>query len=674
MRLTWGLSVGICFFSAVFFVYPAYSIDFGDDYTMLFDEDVPVTKTVNEVQPKEPPSQVKAPQPAPEKEKEKEATEAEEESFMEKILDTGKKKVEDVKQKVQQVAKPTKKVVKKKKGPQIDLLTKISKNMSFTPNEMRAWIANTPDINACFENGQTMLLLFVTRYTDVRSLNLLLENGADLQTHCTPRYEALLVAVTSNPSAAIIETLLNNGANLVDYDYENNTALMLAAAFNPSASVLNVLIDYGLKVNTFNKLGINALMLAAYENGRVPILQTLLDNEADVNAKDPFGHTALMAAALRGREDVIRYLIFRGADYKAVDNDGLSVLDYYHKRHYLQKLTYNAPKFRSPSEQMIWEFKFVAENHHRYNQALKQAIYAEDADKEVAAALENLADVDTLDDKGCTMLLAAARNGNGVSVIEKLIKARANVGATCLNGKNALMMLAEHSDTPEAAEENAEKAWLLIEAGLDINATDNSGSTAMIYAIHNRADNRFIQMLIEAGADLNVMNRYDESALWILVREERALDTLALLLQNGADANLKNKDGLSPLWYQLLSSRNDEVMKILLAGGADSNELSVNDEKPLWYAFSHAVSADVINGIIAGQEDLNIKNDEGDTPLLFAVKHEYPASVIKFMLERGADSSIPDAYGDTVYDLIKKHPYYKETQQRLTRDRVLEEW
>ena len=693
MRL-WGLFTGVCFFSAVAGIYPAYGINFGDDLTELFDpEDEYVSEPAPKPQPqvkkevKAPeevkvPEEVKAPEPKKEEVKAPETTkvpeaiqkEPQEESLVNKIFGTGKKKVDEVKQKVQQVTNPKKKVHKKRKGPQVDLLTKVSKNMPFTPNEMRAWIANTPDINACFENGQTMLLMFVARYTDVRSLNLLIDNGADLQTHCTPRYEALLVAVSSNPSAAIIETLLNNGANLVDYDYENNTALMLAAAFNPSASVLNVLIDYGLKVNTVNKLGFNALMLAAYENGHVPVLQTLLDNEADVNAKDPFGHTALMAAALRGREDVIRYLIFRGADYKAVDNDGLNVLDYYHKRHYLHTLAYDKPKFKSPSEQMAWEFKFVAQNHHRYNEALKEAIYAENAYQEVSLALQNLADVDTLDDKGCTMLLAAVKNGNDFSVIEKLVKSRANVSATCHNGQNALMMLAEHSDTEESAKENAEKAWLLIENGLDINATDNSGSTAMIYAIHNQADNHFIQMLIEAGADLNKVNKYGESAAWILVKEERALDTLAILLQNGADANQKNKDGLSPLWYQLLSSRNDEVMKVLLAGGADSNELNVDGEQPLWYAFSHAVSADVINGIIAGQEDLNIKNDEGDTPLLFAVKHEYPASVIKFMLAKGADPNVPDAMGNTVYDIIKNNQYFEETHQRIVRDKVLEAW
>lgn len=88
--------------------------------------------------------------------------------------------------------------------------------MDFTTEEMEAWIAQTADLNMCLDNGKTMLLYVVANSSNLDALRLLMEYGADVQTHCTPRYEALFIAAINNPSAEIIEMLINNGANLVE--------------------------------------------------------------------------------------------------------------------------------------------------------------------------------------------------------------------------------------------------------------------------------------------------------------------------------------------------------------------------------------------------------------------------------------------------------------------------
>lgn len=98
----------------------------------------------------------------------------------------------------------------------VDLLTKVRKGMDFTTEEMEAWIAQTADLNMCLDNGKTMLLYVVANSSNLDALRLLMEYGADVQTHCTPRYEALFIAAINNPSAEIIEMLINNGANLVE--------------------------------------------------------------------------------------------------------------------------------------------------------------------------------------------------------------------------------------------------------------------------------------------------------------------------------------------------------------------------------------------------------------------------------------------------------------------------
>lgn len=555
-----------------------------------------------------------------------------------------------------------------------NLLSKVKKGLPFTPDEMESWILNTKDINNCYENGQTMLLYVIARYKEIAPIRMLIENGADLQTHCNPRYEALFIAAINNPSAAVIETLLNNGANLIEQDLEQNTALMLAAAFNRSSKVLDILIDYGLKTNTVNKYGYDALMLAAYQNGRIPILQTLIDNGSDVNFRDREGHTPLMAAALHGRDEAMQYLIKRGADFNAKDNNGVSVLDYYNKRHYLKTLNFNSDNLVTPSQRMNKEFEFVAENHYRYNNALKNSLYSDNPDSDEEAALENLADVDVKDDNGCTPLLAAVINNNSLSVIEKLVTAKANVNATCLGDKTPLMILAEQTDARYNPDEQLKKAQYLLAHKADPDLKDKDGNTALMYAVKSHANKAFISSLVTAGADMNLANNAEQTPLWVALLSNEPAENVKMLIEHGANPNQPDARGETPLWYMLRTDGNPETSCILIRGGADVNTPNAAGDLPLWYAFNRNVDEKLLETIIAHQTDLNIKNENGDTPLLYAVKNDYPASIVKLLLTKKADPSIADKNGYTIYDIMQSNQYYDETMKRRNRSRVLNAW
>jgi len=51
------------------------------------------------------------------------------------------------------------------------------------------------------------------------------------------------------------------------------------------------------------------------------------DLHADVNARDHEGNTALHDAAARGDNEMIQYLVSRGADVKAVNRAGQTTVD-----------------------------------------------------------------------------------------------------------------------------------------------------------------------------------------------------------------------------------------------------------------------------------------------------------------------------------------------------------
>lgn len=555
-----------------------------------------------------------------------------------------------------------------------DLVSKLRKGKKFTTEEVEAWIAQTADLNMCLDNGKTMLLYIVANSTNLDALRLLMEYGADVQTHCTPRYEALFIAAINNPSAAMTEMLINNGANLVEKDHEGNTALILAATYNKSSDVINVLLEYGLKVKERNKFGFDALTLSAYENGNLLVLQSLLDNEADIKGTDSEGHTALMAAAVRGNDEVMQYLIKRGADFKAKDNNGLSVLDYYNKRKYLETLGFKINTFATPSERLSAEFKFIADNHHRFNIALRESILADNPDEAVADAIANLADIDILDKNACTTFVNAGLYNSPRSVLEKLIKAKANVNATCMEGKNALMFISAQADEKNIPSLQIEKAKLLIESGADINHQDNAGNTALMYALANHADISYIQILLDNGADINLTNNLGETALWTAVRQNLPSSTLKMLIEYGADVNKKDRRGETPLWYLLRTQGDDVLIRTLLRGGANTDIPNAAGDIPLWYVLNKGGSDMIVENIILAQKDLNIKNEHGDTPLLYALKNNYPSKFIKLLLSRGADPQIQDSEGNNAYDILRNNQYFDAAVQKRTRERVLNGW
>lgn len=556
----------------------------------------------------------------------------------------------------------------------IDLLTKLKTGMKFDLEEVEQWIVETPDLNACFDNGRTMLLYVIANSTSAEALRSLLENGADVQTNCVPRYEALFIAAINNPSPDVIELLLNNGANLVEKDNEGNSALLLAATFNKSSKVLDILIEYGLKPELKNKYGFDALMLAAYHNQRIPIIQTILDNEADPNAQDELGHTPLMAAAVAGNDEVMQYLISRGADANAVDKTGLSVLDYFNKRAYLTTLDFKAANNASPSAELKEKFRFIAENHHKYNKLLKEGIFAADADAAAEMAILNLADIDVKDEQGCTTFLNAAHNNSPLSILKKLIEAKADINATCENGKTALMYLSAQAGAGSNPSLQIEKAKFLIASGADVNKADVAGNTPLMYAAAHNADISYIEMLLKAGAEVNAESNLSETALFTAIRQKLPVNAIKLLLEYGADPNKADRRGETPLWYLLRTGGDETVIRALLRGGADVEITNAAGDIPLWYVLNKGGSAMVMENIIMVQKDLNIANEYGDTPLLFALKNDYPPSLIKLLLKYGADPNIRDSSGRSAYDILKESRFFDAAVKKRSREKVLNSW
>jgi ankyrin repeat protein len=122
-----------------------------------------------------------------------------------------------------------------------------------------------------------------------------------------------LIDAVRRDDTRTIRTLLQAKTDPNTRDELQVPVLMHAAALSSVASVRR-LLDAGADVNGATRAGATALMWAT---GDVSKVQLLLDRGALVNARMQDGTTALVTAARRGKLDVMRLLLTRGADPKA---------------------------------------------------------------------------------------------------------------------------------------------------------------------------------------------------------------------------------------------------------------------------------------------------------------------------------------------------------------------
>ena len=176
---------------------------------------------------------------------------------------------------------------------------------SGNPDVVRGLLAAGADPNASATRGQTALM-WAAGQEHSGVVEVLLEYGAD-------------VLARSDVRRQLMKTDKNQASHpeyTVWVEQGGNTALLFAARSGDVRSV-ELLVEAGAEVNQTAAFGISATITAIHGgDGDAGLVEYLLEQGADPNSADA-GYTALHAAILRGNEAAVRALLAHGADPSA---------------------------------------------------------------------------------------------------------------------------------------------------------------------------------------------------------------------------------------------------------------------------------------------------------------------------------------------------------------------
>ena len=328
-------------------------------------------------------------------------------------------------------------------------------------DSVKALISRGADVNAREKSADQTALMWAVGAQHPDVVEALLELRADVRARTKVTTELVYKGfryITAPPaqSEGIIENMKRGGF----------TPLLFAAQQGDRASA-ELLIKAGAEVNDTDASGASVLVVAAH-SGHGALGQLLLDRGADPNAAGA-GYTPLHAAVLLGDAPLVRALLAKGADP-------------------------NAPlKAGTPVRKYGVDYSLSA----AWIGATPYWLSAKFAEPEIMRLLaKSGADTRRAMPDGTTPLMAALMGSIGLGDRRERFQTEAQTAVAA----------------PLEAEATMKAATAAVELGADLNATTNSGDTALHLAA-SRGANSVIKVLADAGAALDIKNKRGQTPL-----------------------------------------------------------------------------------------------------------------------------------------------------------------
>lgn len=165
---------------------------------------------------------------------------------------------------------------------------------------------------------------YAVRFNDLKKIQVMVEQGFDLNAREASRGETALMIAIREQSYEVFDYLIHHPKIHLDERANNGDTALMLAAYLKEVDWLSELIFAGAQVN---QAGWTALHYAAAA-GDLQIVAVLLEHRADLNALSPNHTTPLMMAARKGNVSVAELLLKEGASLSAKNMQGMTAFDF----------------------------------------------------------------------------------------------------------------------------------------------------------------------------------------------------------------------------------------------------------------------------------------------------------------------------------------------------------
>ena len=419
------------------------------------------------------------------------------------------------------------------------------------------------NINQINEDGDTVLQKEAVLKNNDLAL-LLLDLGADPTILDRNGKNFLFYAVSNGiNNIDILQRAVKLGCNINSRSSKNETLLMESINYylntpkesieerNSHLEMIKELIRLGVDVNALNDDNENAFFIATRTEDRELIHSFFENCEININHQNNYGDTALLSLILNGvrNNDLIKLYLKNGANPDLLNKEGKSIVE------------------------ILIDVILHIENKKELDPYYENLL---NEDAEYAHVLENMLkyyeiDINRLNSNGEPLFFSAILYFN--FKLFKLLRTKSiNLNQKDKDGNNIIFKLMEYNEKNLIKDK---KLYLntiksLINVGIDINAKNNEGQTALYLAVGEKCEYT-IRLLLEMRADCFIADDKGRTIIHNCIWKNTTKYFKLINHYNKEIVNIPDSYGIRPINYAAFMGKKPLVIEMLDSGALINN-------------------------------------------------------------------------------------------------------